>query len=340
MKVVLSWYARDDELRQIQAALPAGTQVVVAAERPHLSRFETGYDDLAGLVPDADAIMGWVLPPGILDEARRLRVLVWLHSGCDELDLGTLKRRGIQLANVRGGNAIAVAEHAMALMLGLAKRLLIKHQAVVDARWTPPWDLRHSGVHLEGKTLVVVGLGQIGTAVARRAKGFDMRVLGVRRHPEKGGAEHVDVVYGRRDLHRVLAEADFAVLAVPISRETTAIIDDAALAAMKPTAFLINVARGNLVVERALHAALTEGRLGGYAADVWWNYEQSLPATYHFPIPSRTGVQRLPNVIATGDQAAHTPEARLRCLAMGTESLAAFARGDAMPRKVDLDLGY
>jgi len=243
------------------------------------------------------------------------------------------------VANVRGANAIPVAEHAMALMLGLAKKLLIKHQAVLEARWTPGWEPRYAAILLEGKTLVVIGLGQIGTAIARRAKAFDMRVLAVRRHPERGGA-HVDAVYGPGDLHRALAEADFAVLATPMTRETTSMIADAALAAMKPTACLINVARGNLVLERALHAALTEGRLGGFAADVWWNYTDALPATYHFPIPSRTGLQRLPNVLATGNQASHTPETRARVLALAAESLGAFARGEPMPRAVDLDLGY
>jgi phosphoglycerate dehydrogenase-like enzyme len=339
-KVLLTWYARADELRTVQAALPAGTSVVAPAERPHLSRFETNHEDLAKDAADADAMMGWVLPPGILDAATRLRALVWLHAGCDELDFGALKHRGVQVANARGANAIAVAEHALALMLGLAKKLLLKHQAVLEARWTPGWEPQHAGVLLEGKTLAVVGLGQIGSAVARRAKGFDMRVLGVRRHPERGGAPDVDSVFGPRDLNRVLGEADVVVLAVPITRETRAMIDDAALAAMKPTALLVNVARGNLVLERPLHAALTEGRLAGYAADVWWHYEHALPATYHFPIPSRTGVQRLPNVLATGNQASHTPEIRARCLAMGTESLAAFVRGEPMPRTIDLDLGY
>jgi phosphoglycerate dehydrogenase-like enzyme len=340
MKVALTWYARDDELAPIRAALPAGARVVAPAERPHLSRFETSYEDVAGLAADADALMGWVLPPGTLDAAKRLRALVWLHAGCDELDFGALKRRGVQVANVRGANAIAVAEHAMALLLGLAKKLLVKHQAVLEARWTPGWDPRYAGVLLEGKTLAIVGLGQIGSAVARRAKGFDMRVLAVRRHPARGGTPHVDAVYGREDLHRALSEADATVLAVPITRETVALIDDDAIAAMKPSALLINVARGNLVLERALHAALTEGRLAGYATDVWWHYEHALPATYHFPIPSRTGIQRLPNVLATGNQASHAPEIRARCLAMGTESLVAFARDEPMPRTVDLDLGY
>jgi phosphoglycerate dehydrogenase-like enzyme len=340
MKVLLSWYARGDEVAQVRAALPGGSVVFAPPERPHLSRFETTYDDLASEAADADVLMGWVLPPGLLDVAGRLRALVWLHAGCDELDLAALKRRGIQVANVRGANAIAVAEHAMALLLGLAKRLLLKHQAVLEARWNPGADQWQSAILLEGKTLLVVGLGQIGVAVARRAKAFDMRVLAVRRHPERGGSADVDALFGRRDLYGALGEADFVVLATPITPETTGMIDDAALAAMKPGACLINVARGNLVVERALHVALSEGRLGGFAADVWWHYTNALPATYHFPIPSRTGVQWLPNVLGTGNQASHVPEVRARCLALGTESLAAFARDEPMPRLIDLGLGY
>ena len=94
------------------------------------------------------------------------------------------------------------------------------------------------------------------------------------------------------------------------------------------------------MVERALHEALTQGRLAGYASDVWWTYTNSFPATYHFPIPSRTGLHKLANVVASGDQASNVDAVKERILEMGAESLAAFARGEAMPRAIDLDLGY
>lgn len=326
-------------MREIRSVCPPGTQVAAPPERPHLSRFEVSFDELKGSASRADVIMGWVLPPGILEHASRLQALIWMHAGCDELDLKLLKQRNIKVANVRGGNAIAVAEHAFALMLALAKRLIVKHRAVIEARWTPGWDPHYQSLLLEGKTLTIVGLGQIGAAVARRAKAFDMRVLGVRRHPEKDGVD-TDAVFGPSDLHGALAEADFVLLALPISRDTAGMFDAKAFAAMKPGACLINVARGNLIQEAPLHAALTSGRLNGYAADVWWNYTNAFPATYHFPIPSRTGIQHLPNVVATGNQASHTAETRLRCLTMGIESLAAFLRGKPMPRQIDLDLGY
>lgn len=339
MRVLLSWYATHEEIRGIRSALPSGTEVVAPPERPNLSRFEVPYEELEALSSRADAIMGWVLPAGILEGAQQLKALIWMHAGCDELDLSLLKARNVKVANVRGGNAIAVAEHAFALMLALAKRLIVKHRAVLEARWTPGWDPQFQSLLLQGKTLTIVGLGQIGAAVGRRAKAFDMRVVGVRRHPERGGVD-VDELLAPVDWHRGLKAADFVVLALPILKDTVNMFDANAFAAMKPGACLVNVARGNLIQEAPLYAALTSGRLTGYAADVWWNYTNSFPATYHFPIPSRTGIQHLPNVIATGNQASHTAETRSTLLGMGTESLGAFLRGEPMPRQIDLDLGY
>src|SRR5438034_5601762 len=108
MKVVLTWYAHEGEARQVREALPPGAIVSAPPERPHLSRLEATYEDLATEAEDADALMGWMVPPGIFERARRLKALAYLHAGCDDLDLAMLKRRGVQVANVRGANAIPV----------------------------------------------------------------------------------------------------------------------------------------------------------------------------------------------------------------------------------------
>ncbi len=339
MKVLLTWSADGEEVERVRSALPGGSHVAAPGRRPSLSLYEESHPEAVAEAADADVIMGWVLPRGILEAAARLKALIWLHAGCEELDFATLKRRGIRLANVRGANAVAVAEHAMALTLGLAKRVLPNHQAALEGRWQPLWEPELSSVLLEGGTLAVVGLGQIGAAVAKRAKAFDMRVLAVRRHPERGGA-HVDAVHGPAGLHAVLGEADVVVLAAPITDETLHFIDAAALAAMKPSALLVNVARGNLVDEQALYAALIEGRLAGYASDVWWKLTYALPATHHFPTPSRTELHKLPSVLVSGNRAASPLAVKDRMLDLGIESLAAFARSEPMPRGVDLDLGY
>lgn len=343
MKVLLTWFATKDEIRRYGAVLPRGSRVLAPKPRRVLSRHEVEYDDVARLAAAADVIIGWVVPPGIWERAKKLKALIWLHAGCDELDFAMLKRRRIQVANVRGANAIPVAEHGMALLLGIAKRVIHKHQAVLDSHWEPPGGVPwHHGVTLAGKTIAVLGLGQVGGAIAKRAKAFDMRVLGMRRHPERGGLGVCDKVYGPNDLHKVLRQADFTMLATPITKETKYLIDEKAIAAMKRGSFLVNIARGNLIKELPLYDALKSWKLAGFASDVWWSYENAIPASYHFPTPSRTDLQRLPNVMCSGNQAASGVwEVKDEIIpGYAIESLAAFARGKPMPRRIDLDLGY
>jgi len=338
-KVVLTWQATSDEIARVRAALPAAIQVVAQRVAPTLSRFDATYASLANEVRDADAIMGWVLPPGILEIAHQLKLISWLHAGCDELDFATLRRRGIRVTNLRGANSTAVVEHAMALLLGCAKRLVMKHRAVVEGTALPLYQDGVQGLMLDGRTLLVVGLGKIGTGIARRAKAFDMKVIGIRRRPENGG-DHIDSIHGPSELLSVLPRADYVVLALPLTSDTDQFFGEAEIGAMQSHAFLINIARGNLVQELPLFQALQENRIAGYAADVWSTYTNSFPATYHFPVPSRTGLHKLPSVLGSGDQAANVEGIVMRNLDRGTQALVEFASGKPLTGEVDLELGY
>ena len=258
-KVLLTWQATAEEIGRVRAALPPDMKIVAQRIAPTLSRFDATYSSLADDARDADAIMGWVLPPGILEIARELKLIAWLHAGCDELDFPTLKKRGIRVTNLRGANSTAVAEHAMALLLGCAKRLAMKHRAVVEGTALPLYQDGVQGLMLEGRTLLVVGLGQIGTGIAKRAKAFDMKVIGIRRNPA-GGGDHVDSILGPSDLLSVLPLADYVVLALPLTNETDQFFGEAEIGAMQSHAFLINIARGNLVGELPLFQALQENK--------------------------------------------------------------------------------
>lgn len=248
------------------------------------------------------------------------------------------KVRGVKLANIRGSNAVAVAEQAMMFVLALAKKTLCKHQAMQEARLLfPLYSDENRGSMLYGRTMGVIGLGNIGARVARHAKAFDMKVIGVRRDKSKP-VDCVDEVYGMEDLQELLRQCDYVVLATPDTKETHQFFGKAELAAMKPTAFLVNVARGMLTQEQPLHEALTTGRLRGYGADIWWryNYGQSFPVAWG----SRLGVHKLPNVVGSDDQAANADDVLERNLAWGTENLAQFMSGAPVTREVNLDLGY
>jgi phosphoglycerate dehydrogenase-like enzyme len=204
----------------------------------------------------------------ILDRAARLSFIQSIGAGTDQFPKAALLARGIRLASARGVNAAAVAEHAMALILALARRLPEARDNQRARHWRQMIaDISRREDEVGGKTLLVVGLGQIGDRVARLAKAFDMRVVGLRRDPALGRGA-ADRVHPLAAFGPLLPEADFVVLACPLTAETENLVDAAAFGRMKPSAHLVNVARGRVVDEAALIAALTAGRIAGAGIDV------------------------------------------------------------------------
>jgi phosphoglycerate dehydrogenase-like enzyme len=341
MKVLCLWYATESEINYIKGAMPSDTEVV-APEGDYLSRFDCAYSDVKYLAAEADAIIGLSVPEGVLELAEKLKMFSWLHSGVDDLRqmgaLGLFKQRGVKLANIRGANAVAVAEQAMMFVLALAKKTLLKHKALLERnKLFPVYADEYRSAMLYGRTIGIIGLGNIGSRIAKHAKGFDMHVLGVRRNKGKR-VECVDSILGMDELHSVLGKCDYVVLAIPNTPETNQFFGKAEIEAMKPSAFLVNVSRGSLTQEKPLFDALTSGRLRGYAADVWWSYGfgRAFPAGSG----SRLKIHTLPNVIGSDDQAANADDVLQRNIDWGTQNLVEFATGKPLTREVDLDLGY
>ncbi len=197
MKILLSWFATQEEVYRFKRVLPPGGEVLVPKMRRHYSRYEVDFADLEELAPQAEVILGWVMPDGILELATSLKAIIWFRAGCDDLDLEQIERRGIVVANSKGANSVAVAEYTFAFMLGLAKKVVQNHTDVLNAhREAPGTGATRRGVMLEGKTLLLMGLGKIGKAVAKRAKAFDMEVIAIRRNPDKGTEGVADEVFG------------------------------------------------------------------------------------------------------------------------------------------------
>ena len=204
----------------------------------------------------------------LLDRTKRLRFIQSIGAGTDQFPREELAMRGIRLASARGVNARAVAEHAMALMLALSRRLPEARDNQQKRVWRGMiGDLSQREDELGGKTLLVVGLGDIGGRLAQLAKAFDMRVVGLRRHPAFGRGA-ADAVHAMDELNSMLPDADFVVLACPLTAETENLVDAQALSRMKPTAYLVNVARGRVVEEAALIEALATHRIAGAGIDV------------------------------------------------------------------------
>jgi phosphoglycerate dehydrogenase-like enzyme len=205
---------------------------------------------------------------GLLDHGKKLRFIQAIGAGTDQFPRDELAKRGIRLASAHGVNYRAVAEHAMALILALSRRLPEARDNQAKRVWRGMIaDPARREDELGGKTLLIVGLGQIGGRLARLAKAFDMRVVGLRRNLVAGHGA-ADAVHRMNELMPLLPEADFVALTCPLTAETENLVDAAALARMKPSAHLINVARGRVVDEAALVEALAARRIAGAGVDV------------------------------------------------------------------------
>jgi phosphoglycerate dehydrogenase-like enzyme len=213
--------------------------------------------------------------------------------GTDAIDLGAAARHGVLVANMPGLNAVPVAEHAIALLLALARRIPEARDGFQDGRWGEP-----AGRSLAGSSAVVVGLGAIGTEIARLLAAFGVTVTGIRRRVSPGDRPPVPGmrVMDRSHLHEALGRADSVIIAATYSPGQPPVIDAAALAAMRPGALLVNIARGGLLDDRAALAALDAGRLGGLGLDVFTRE----------PYPVDGPLASHPRIIATSHIASHT----------------------------------
>ncbi|MBA2314397.1 MAG: phosphoglycerate dehydrogenase [Chloroflexi bacterium] len=262
-------------------------------ERPGLSRSELCsiigvYDGLvvrSQVQVDAD----------LLAAAGRLIVVGRAGVGVDNVDLDAATRAGIAVVNAPTGNTIAAAEHTLALLFALARRISAADASIRRGEWKRS---QFTGVELRGKTLAIVGLGKIGQAIADRARALEMTVLGVDPYvtPEQAALHGVELV----EFEVALARADVLTVHVPISRATRGLIGPQALGRMKPGALLLNVARGGVIDEAAVADALHDGHLGGAAIDV---FEQEPPVG--------SPLLEAPNTVLTPHLGASTEEAQV-----------------------------
>jgi D-2-hydroxyacid dehydrogenase (NADP+) len=254
----------------------------------------------------------------LLARAPRLRFIQSIGAGTDQFSREALAQHGVRLASARGVNARAVAEHVIALILALARKLPEARDNQAKHVWRGMiGDLAGREDELGGKTLIIVGLGQIGGRLAQLAKAFDMRVIGIRRDP-RAGAGSADAVHGMADLKELLPQADFVALTCPLTAETEKLIDAAALARMKPSAYLVNAARGRVVDEPALVAALEKGQIKGAAIDV----------TVEEPLAADSALWAMEHVLITPHTAGETCRYEDNVLAIMRENLARLWRGE------------
>ncbi|MEM2166620.1 MAG: glyoxylate reductase [Candidatus Bathyarchaeia archaeon] len=263
----------------------------------------------------------------VFDAAPSLKIIAQMAVGYDNIDVEEATRRGIYVTNTPGVLTETTADFTWALMMAVARRVVEADRYVREGKWKVGWHPSMLlGRDVYGATLGIVGAGRIGTAVARRAKCFNMKILYYDVVPnlqleKETGAKFVD-------LDTLLKESDFISIHVPLTKETYHLINAEKLKLVKKTAYLINTARGPIVDEKALYEALKEGRLAGAALDV---FEQE-------PTPIDNPLLKLDNVVVAPHIASASYETRSRMAEMVAENLVAFFEGRVPPNLVNPDV--
>ena len=334
---ILSARYRSRDLERIRAAAPGARLVTVSVE---------GLAD--GPLDDVEVMLrGWLSSDAFDRLLARAPHLAWVHSatsGVERALTPAALERGLVVTNARGVFSRPIAEYVLMMILAVTRRLPQLLELQRERTWQPL-----EGAELRDVTVGIVGLGSIGRAVGALATSFGCRVVAVRRNPgEDRGADGplddgaddgdapsfatamLDRVGGPETLPELLGESDFIVLAAPLTPETEDMIDAETLALVKPGAWLINVARGRLIDERALLRALRDGPLGGAVLDTFRDE----------PLPPMSSFYDLPNVIVTPHTAWSSGRVLDRSVDLFCDNLRRFARGEPLRNVVDPSAGY
>ena len=286
---------------------------------------------LADEIADADIFAGWTLKPEQFARAAKLR---WIHAtaaGVDQLMRDDIRRSPVVVTNSSSVLTLPMAEHTLGLVLALARRIpsAVRYQGKRHWAQQEIWDETPHPRELFGSTLVVVGYGAIGRELGRRVRALGMKVIGVKRDPTRGG-EHADRVVAAENLEQALGEGDFVVLSTPVTPATQRLFGQRQFAAMKASAYFINIARGVLVDTDALVAALRERVIAGAAIDV----------AEREPLAPESPLWTAPNLLITPHLAAVSEPLWQRHAALLFENLDRWFAGRELLNCVDKEKGY
>lgn len=282
-------------------------------------------------LPDTDIFAGFTLTPEQIAMAHKLK---WIHvtaAGVTHLIRPDVKSSGVVVTNSRGIHAIPIAEHIIGMMVAMAHKFPDAFRYQAKRHWAQQeiWDGPPRPSELHGATLLLVGMGAIGRELARLAKALGMRILAVTRSG-RGDASLAERIAPVAELDQLLPEADYVVVAAPDTPATRHMIGAKQFAAMKRSAFLLNVARGTLVDEHAMITALQERRIAGAALDV----------TTEEPLPPESPLWQLENVFITPHTSSATEGLWIRQTELLTANLERWFDGRELINRVDLEQGY
>lgn len=321
MKVLVSFDLPDVFVEKIRSVSPI-VEVVQSEDKEEALR----------LVEDADILFAGFFSKDMFLAARKLKWIQAWGAGVDGFLLPEVVKSRVIVTNAGGVHPTPISEHVIGLMFCFCRKLHLFIRNQVERKWErfESWASTEQVEELAGKTVGIVGLGRIGTEIARKTKCLGMRVIATKRDPSRTASGVVDRLVHPADLNQLLSESDFVVLSLPLTEKTQGMIGEAQLKSMKRTGYLINVSRGKIISEDKLIEALRQGWIAGAGLDTFENE----------PLPESSELWGFRNVIITPHVAGLTPSYMERLTSIFCENLGRFISKQPLLNVVDKTLGY
>lgn len=288
---------------------------------------------------DADVVAGGRIPGEYIRKAKSLKMIQAFGAGLDKIDhKAVLERNDLIVCNSHI-NAAEVAEYTIMLLLSAAKHILISDKEFRNGDWNMGWGGPLPNIELRGKTCLLLGLGNIGTAIAERLKGFNVILYAATRTGKVRDTGLVEKVVPISEVKSIVGDADFVILSLPLTNQSEGLVDKDFLSLMKSTALLVNISRGQIVVESDLYDSLKTKQIAGAAMDVWWEYPNKHRGSGTFP-SEKYAFHELDNVVISPHRAAYSENIMYDQMHFVGENILRFIRGEKPLNIVDMTLGY
>ncbi|MGV9169334.1 MAG: 2-hydroxyacid dehydrogenase [Promethearchaeia archaeon] len=287
---------------------------------------------------DANIIASGKVPGKYIREAESLEMIQAFGAGVDKIDMDALRDRAEVIVCNCHLNSEEVAEYAVMLLLALAKRILRSDRLLRKGDWGMAWGSDIPNVEVRNKTCLLIGLGHIGSEIARRLRTFNMHIIAATR-TGTGTTSSADELVSTKNAEKHIRKADFIILSLPLTKESRGMVDEKFLSYMKDSSFLINVSRAPIVNEEALFYKLKNEEIAGAAIDVWWDYPAEWGSAGQFP-SEKHPFHNLDNVILSPHRAAYSENVMSDQIQFVAQNILRFIEGKEPLNQVDIENEY
>ncbi|MGY5871931.1 MAG: 2-hydroxyacid dehydrogenase [Candidatus Thorarchaeota archaeon] len=327
MKVLVA--SHHEYAQIIKDILGDTAEIIIAGASP---------DSILEMGSDVDIIASNRVSTELLESSSRLKMIQTFAAGVENIDFSAIKKRDDIIVCNSHINAAEVAEHAITLLFAVAKNVIPNDRELRKGDWKFAFGGPNPNIEIRNKTCLILGLGNIGSEIAKRLKGFDVTIHAATRSGTSKHADLAEKLVKIDDVKPLVEEADFVILSLPHTPDSEGLVNEDFISWMKPTSILVNISRGPIVEEKALFDALQENKIRGAGLDVWWRYPKKWRGKG--APPTDMPFQELDNLVASPHRAGYSENTEREYFQFAGENILRFIQGETPLNIIDPNRGY